>query len=260
MVNLFKNDCIKHMETMGDSSVDLILCDLPYTMTTCAWDKPISLEKMWAQVKRIRKKNAPTLLFGIEPFASKLRMSNIGEYKYDWYWDKIIVTGHLNAKKQPMRCIETISVFYGRQPKYTPIMTKGTPYSNKNRKSKKREAGTSVYGNFMNGSLYTNSDHNGERYPRQIIKVTGIRLGSIHQTQKPVDLIKYLIETYTQIHDTVIDFTCGSGTTAVACQITGRNCIAIDNGICQRENVVNGIQLKGKPWVEITKLRLNGKI
>ena len=229
-VKLFQGDCLEVMPKLADDGVkvDLVLTDVPYGTTQCKWDNIIPFDEMWDCLDKLTYENTPIVLFGSEPFSSNLRMSNIKNYKYDWIWQKPRGTGHLNAKKQPLRDIENIMVFYAKQPLYNPQFSKGEPYSRKGGKSTKvKEKGDTVYGKFKQGAEVCN-DNTGFRYPKQVLNFGVVERGTVHPTQKPVKLLEYLIETYTKENDTVIDFTMGSGSTGVACLQTNRNFIGIE--------------------------------
>ena len=214
---LLHGDCLERMKEIPDGSVDLILTDPPFQVTQNKWDKIIPFELMWEQLKRIIKPNGAIVLFGCEPFSSALRMSNVKDYKYDWVWDKSQVTGFLNAKKQPLRQHELISVFYSKQCNYYPIMTKGK------RQLKNTGCKSSNYGK------YTYQPHYSEYYyPKSIINFPQQRIKGGHPTQKPVALLEYLINTYTTENETVLDFTFGSCSTGIACLNTNRKFIGIE--------------------------------
>ena len=214
---IYLEDCLEGMKRIDDGSVDCIITDLPYGTTACAWDTVIPFDRLWEQYRRITKPNAAIVLFGAEPFSSALRMSNIKEFKYDWYWRKPKGTGHLNAMKQPMRDVETISVFYRQQPTYNPQFTKGEPFGNKSGSVHyASEAGETTYGKFASGPG-TRNDNPGIRYPKQCIEFGVVERDTLHPTQKPVSLIEYLVLTYTNKGDLVLDSCMGSGTTAIAC-------------------------------------------
>ena len=219
---IYLGDCLEIMKKINNQSVDMILCDLPYGVTQCKWDTVIPFEKLWAEYERIIKDNGAILLTAIEPFASALRLSNIKMYKYDWVWDKIKGTGFLNAKKQPMRCYENICVFYKKQPTYNPQKTFG---HEKKVSHRKKDYLTEVY-NPANKETYYSST---ERYPRNIIKFsTDTQKSSLHPTQKPVALFRYLIKTYSNENDIILDNCIGSGTTAIAAIAEHRNYIGIE--------------------------------
>jgi DNA modification methylase len=224
MIDLRLGDCLEVMKTIPDGSIDAIITDPPYGTTACKWDSVIDFELMWAQLNRIIKPNGAIVLFASEPFSSALRMSNIKNYKYDWIWEKPTATGHLNAKKQPMRAYENILVFYKSQPTYNPIKTKGHERKVSSADSKKNCIKTDVY-----GSHGLTSYDSTERYPRNVITFqTDKQKSKLHPTQKPIALMEYLIKTYTNENETVLDFTMGSGTTMLACKNTNRNGIGIE--------------------------------
>jgi len=222
MINLMNGDCLNLMKTIPDSSVDMVLTDPPYGTTACKWDSVIPFEPMWAELKRIIKPNGAIVLFGAEPFSSLLRCSNIKDFKYDWVWEKSKATGFLNSKRQPLRAHEIISVFYSKPPTYTPQMTEGVAY---NKGVRKEQTQNDVYGSF--DQVEVKSD--GLRFPRSVQYFkTAESEGGFHKTQKPVALLEYLIKTYTQEGETVLDFTCGSGSTLVAAKNTNRHAIGIE--------------------------------
>jgi site-specific DNA-methyltransferase (adenine-specific) len=222
MEGLYQGDCLEVMKQFPDSHFDACITDPPYGTTACKWDTVIPLEPMWSQLHRIVKPNGAIVLFGNEPFASKLRMSNINNYRYDLIWDKIKGTGFLNAKKMPMRNHENIILFYIKPPAYNPQMTTGHKRKISYR-SKHHQ--TEVYGEMKNDYTYNSTN----RYPRSIIAIsTDTQNSSIHPTQKPVALMKYLIQTYTNAGEIVVDFTMGSGSTGVACAQLGRRFVGIE--------------------------------
>ena len=211
---LMMGDCLERMKEIESGSVELILTDPPYGTTKCSWDSIIPLEPMWEQLKRIIKPNGAIVLFGSEPFSSLVRVSNLKQFKYDWIWQKSKPTGHLNAKKQPLRQVELISVFYKKQCSYFP---QGTSPTNKMVSRTNR-------GNYGDCSKTTRQTVTG--YPRNIIKIPSI--DGVHPTQKPVALMEYLIKTYTNENETVLDFCLGSGTTGVAAKNLNRKFIGIE--------------------------------
>ena len=221
MIDLRLGDCLEVMKTIPDKSIDAIICDLPYGTTACKWDSVIPFEPLWAQYKRIIKGNGAIVLFGQEPFSSLLRMSNIGEYKYDWIWDKVKPGTFATAKYQPLRQHELISVFYKNFGAYNPQMTE----RDKPKTSKR-------YGNSDSASLKYNDGLNRkytQLYPKTILKYSNAtQKGKVHPTQKPVDLLEYLVKTYTNQGDTVLDNCMGSGTTGVACKNLSRKFIGIE--------------------------------
>lgn len=215
MILLMRGNCLIRMKEIADNSVDLILCDLPYGTTHNKWDSVIDLAKLWRQYRRICC--GAIVLTGAQPFTSVLVYSNLIEFKYQWVWRKLQGTGHLNAKKQPMRNHEDINVFYASQPTYNPQMSIGKPYVCKSGRT------SSNWGSQI--SVVTKNS--GDRYPLTVQEFTADKL-KLHPTQKPVALMEYLIKTYTNEGMTVLDNTMGSGTTGVACINTNRNFIGIE--------------------------------
>ena len=223
-IELWHGDCLELMKNIPDGSVDLILTDPPYGTTACKWDSVIPFEPMWEQLNRIIKPNGAICLFGSEPFSSALRMSNIKNYRYDWYWNKTKPVGFANAKKMPLKDVESISVFYQKRPKYFPQgILKCNKTIKNSTKTKKQNNITAING----GAFKTNSfNQEYTNYPRQILKFS-VEQG-LHPTQKPVALLEYLIRTYTNEGETVLDFTMGSGSTGVACVNANRRFIGIE--------------------------------
>jgi site-specific DNA-methyltransferase (adenine-specific) len=215
-VALFQGDCLDVMPMLPDKSVDMILCDLPYGTTACKWDTIIPFEPLWAQYKRIIKPNGAIVLTASQPFTSALVMSNVKWFKYCWYWKKPH-TGQLNCKKMPLKNIEEVCVFQ-ETIHYNPQFTEGEPYV----VIRKGYNGSECYGSQTDHT--TVSD--GRRYPKQVLEFAeGVK---VHPTQKPVALFEYLIRTYTNEGDLILDNCAGSGTTGVACLNTGRQCILIE--------------------------------
>ena len=222
-MKLYNGDCLEVMKSIADKSIDAIITDPPYGTTACKWDSVIPFEPMWKQLNRIIKDNGAIVLFGSEPFSSALRMSNIKNYKYDWVWQKDRASGHLNAKKQPLRNLENISVFYKKQCTYNPIMTIGKKSNSIGKAINELKCkNNNLYGKFKRVNRKGN-----EKYPRQVLEYKRPH-PPIHPTQKPVALMEYLIKTYTNELETVLDFTMGSGTTGVACCNLNRDFIGIE--------------------------------
>ena len=219
MSEIIHGDCLEVMPTLD--KVDMVLADLPYGTTACKWDTVIPFEPLWENYKRLIKDNGAIVLFGSEPFSSALRMSNIKNYKYDVIWEKTLFSNFALVKKQPAKLHENISVFYKKQPTYNPQMTEGKPYKDKLRK---RTMG--VMGDAIGEKKAI--DNKGTRYPSSIQKYSNGNNKSVHPTQKPVALFEYLIKTYTNEGETVLDNTAGSMTTAIACINTNRNYICIE--------------------------------
>jgi len=221
---IYNEDCIgeRGMCLIPDKSIDMILCDLPYGTTACKWDTIIPFEPLWEQYERVIKDNGAIVLFASQPFTSLLITSNLKLYKYNWVWDKVRGVGHLNAKKRPMMATEDICVFYKKPCTYNPQMRE----REKPRKSKNR-ATQEVYGksqDVFEGEVLE------KKYPINLITFSKSAQKNfiLHPTQKPVELCEYLIKTYTQPGEIVLDNCIGSGTTAVACINTNRNYIGFE--------------------------------
>lgn len=221
--SLWLGDCLDLMREIPNGSVDMVLCDLPYGTTACKWDTIIPFEPLWEQYWRVVKPNAAIVLTAAQPFTSALVMSQVDFFRYDWTWKKEKGTGHLNAKKMPMRDKEDVLVFYREQCVYNPQFSEGKPYNGTARVGKKQQA--DVYGKHGNAR----EDNPGIRYPKQVIEFTSAgRSGNLHPTQKPVDLFEYFIKTYTNPGDLVLDNCSGSGTTAIAAERTGRRWLCME--------------------------------
>jgi site-specific DNA-methyltransferase (adenine-specific) len=210
------------MKEIDGGSVDAVIADPPYGTTACKWDSVIPLEPMWVQLKRVIKPNGAIVLFGSQPFTSVLVMSNLKWFKYCWVWEKTLGTNPMLVKKQPFRKHEDITVFYKKQPTYNPQMTSGAAY-----KDKQRESGLDAINGGVRG-IKKEINNTGTRYPSSVQKFSNGNNGNCHPTQKPVALMEYLIRTYTNEGETVLDFTMGSGTTGVACVKTKRDFIGIE--------------------------------
>lgn len=221
MVNLLLGDCLELLPTIADNSVDMLLVDLPYGTTACKWDSIIPLDKLWEQYNRICKENAAMVFTAAQPFTTILAASNIQNLKYEWIWEKPQGTNPMNAKVMPLKSHENILVFYRKKPTYNPQMWYSTPYSGF--KSETAKIGE-VYGKQQSKHR---DNPEGSRYPKTILKFKQEK--GLHPTQKPVDLMEYLVKTYTNEGDTVLDNTMGSGTTGVACVNTNRNFIGIES-------------------------------
>jgi len=241
-MKLYKGDCLEVMKTIQDKSIDAIITDPPYGTTACKWDSVIDFELMWKQLNRIIKPNGAIVLFGSEPFSSLLRCSNLKGFKYDWIWQKTRFTGNLNAKRMPLKAHEIVSIFNCKG-YYFPQKTQAPEHLIDKRKTinnSKVKAG----GGFNGSKEYINirNKDDGTRYPTTIQKFKNPNNKSLHPTQKPILLMEYLIKTYTNEGETVLDFTMGSGTTGVACKNTNRNFIGIE----QDENYFNIAQQRIK--------------
>lgn len=219
---LMQGDCLERMKEIPDGSIDMILTDPPYGTTQCKWDSIIPLEPMWEQLKRVIRPNGAIVMTASQPFTSVLVSSNLKMFKYDWVWQKPKGTGHLNAKKQPMRDKEDVLVFYGKQCTYNPQMVEGEVY-----KEKSGWKGTNGY-EGCGVDKRTGNDNSGVRYPKQVQKFGVVERNTLHPTQKPVALMEYLIKTYTNESETVLDFAAGSFTAGVACKNLNRKFIGIE--------------------------------
>lgn len=220
--NIYNINCLEGMKHIPDKSVDMILTDLPYGMTDCKWDNIIPFNDMWEQYNRIIKDNGAIVLFSAQPFTTKLIYSNLKHFRYCWYWVKPQVTGFALAKKQPLRVVEDICVFYKKQPCYNPQgLIKLKEAKEQTRKTKQTDK---LYGAALEKSYvsrYTN-------YPKQTLFYSRQSKGRLHPTQKPLALCEYLIKTYTNAGDVVLDSCAGSGTTLLAAKNTGRQYIGFE--------------------------------
>lgn len=224
--DLKHGECIEVMRKMPEKSIDLILCDPPYGLTNCRWDKKIPFAEMWEQYDRVLKERGAAVLFAAQPFTARLINSNKKNFRYCWYWKKNNKTGYANAKKQPMRCIEEICVFYKNAPTYNP---QGLQLLKKPRKRGVGVAGKDYVYQLNNNfkdvkQIYTN-------YPSHLLEFANEAASNkkrFHPTQKPVALLEYLIKTYTNEGETVLDNCMGSGSTGVACVNTKRRFIGIE--------------------------------
>ena len=232
MIELLKGDCLELMKDIPDKSIDMILCDLPYGTTACKWDNVIPFEPLWEQYNRVIKDNGAICLFGSEPFSSALRMSNIKNFKYDWIWEKSRALGFTHCKNKPMNKYENISVFSLAKVKHKGQENRMIYFPQ----------GLVEYGKEVNGVKDCKADVGGHRfgrkshrryiqeftnYPTNILKFAN-EGNTKHPTQKPVELLEYLIKTYTKEGEIVLDNCMGSGSTGVACVHTNRNFIGIE--------------------------------
>jgi len=253
-MNLMLGDCLERMKEIPDGSVDMILADPPYGTTSCKWDSVIPLDKMWEQLKRIIKPNGAIVLFGSEPFSSFLRVSNIKMFKYDWIWQKSKPVGFANAKKMPLKDIETISVFCQKTTNYNPQgLIKCNREISNSTKTKKKNNETAINGGAFKKKTFI-QEYTG--YPRQLLAFN-VEQG-LHPTQKPVALMEYLIKTYTNEGETVLDFTAGSFTTGVACVNINRKFIGIeldknyfDIGVNRIKERIKCLDLKIEPMISM---------
>lgn len=220
---LMQGDCLERMKEIPSGSVDMVLCDLPYGTTACKWDSIVPFEPLWEQYKRVVKKGSPVLLFGREPFTSKILSGNMEEYKHKWVWNKKQSGSFQNAKYMPLQIDEDIVVFCNGKCNYYPQMRQGRM---RKRGGAKKVSG--VVGGGWNAGFENRSDM---YFPTNIIEMANPRIGTVHPTQKPVALMEYLIKTYTNDGETVLDNTMGGGTTGVACSNLNRKFIGIEMDI-----------------------------
>lgn len=223
-IKLIHDNCFNYFPQISDKSIDLILCDLPYGTTHCAWDCQLDLEKLWKEYLRVIKDHGAIILFAQPPFDKVLACSNLRLFRYEWIWEKTRATGHLNSNRMPLKAHENILVFYKKLPTYNPI--KITNQKPVNAFTKKKEVS-----NKSNIYNYTNISYSGggntDRYPRDILRFSPDK-DHFHSTQKPVALAEYFIRTYTNENDLVLDNCMGAGTTGIACSNLNRQFIGIE--------------------------------
>ena len=223
--NIYKGDCLELMKLIEDKSIDLICTDLPFGTTKCVWDSVIDLDLLWIQYKRIIKDNGAIVLFAQTPFDKVLGCSNLEMLRYEWIWEKTQATGHLNAKKMPMKAHENILIFYKHLPTFNPQMTTGHERKVSTAYQKRNTTTGLIYGKCDNFSDYDSTEH----YPRSVqVFASDKQKLNLHSTQKPLALIEYILKTYSNEGDLVLDSCAGSSTTAIAAINTGRNYIMIE--------------------------------
>jgi DNA modification methylase len=221
---LLLGDCLDILPTLVDASVDMVITDLPYGTTRNAWDSVIDLDRLWPELWRVTKPNAAIVMTAQSPFDKVLGMSQLTRFRYEWIWEKTSATGHLNARKMPMKAHENVLVFYRSLPTYNPQKTVGHERKVSTVEHKRNSHFSTNYGRYLNKG-YDATD----RFPRSVIKFsTDKQKLAIHPTQKPVALFEYLIRTYTDEGQTVLDVAAGSGTTAIAARNTGRHSVVIE--------------------------------
>lgn len=230
-VKLLQGDCLEVMKSIPDGSVDCVITDPPYGTTACKWDTVIDLDLMWAELDRVIKPNGAIALFGSEPFSSALRMSNIKNYKYDWVWEKTKVSGFTNAKNKPLHTLENVVVFsFGvtantkNKHKKMIYYPQGLIRVDKQVKNSKRSDDSTIGNRPSRQGSYVQEFSN---YPKNILRFSSEK-NTVHPTQKPVSLLEYLIKTYTNEGETVLDFTMGSGSTGVAAKNLNRRFIGVE--------------------------------
>jgi len=218
-IELIRDNCLNEMKNIKEKSIDCILTDLPYGITKNEWDIEIDLKLLWENFNNILKPNGIIILTAVQPFTSKLVISNQKMFKYEIIWEKTIGSGQLNIKHQPLRVHESILIFYNKRGTYNEQLTEGKPYSI-NR--------TKVKGSGYNKQTSSNKQNDGYRHAKSVIKISNPRIKDGHPTQKPIELLEYLVKTYTNENDTVLDCCMGSGSTGVACINLNRNFIGIE--------------------------------
>ena len=240
MIDLIKGDCLEEMKNIADNSIDAIICDLPYGTTACKWDSVIPFEPLWEQYKRIIKYNGAIVLFGSQPFTTALISSNYEMFKYEWVWEKTRASNMFFRKTQPLKYHENILVFSKASAhnmakikiNYNPIMQERDKKNIRKQKTYKTK-GNTIFGNNREFINYKENDRRSSNniYPKSIIKVSSMsnfKSKRVHPTQKPLELLEYLVKTYSLENDTILDNTMGSGTTMVACKNLNRNGIGIE--------------------------------
>jgi len=220
MVRLLQGDCLEVMSQLEDNSVDMVLADLPYGTTACKWDSVIPLDELWKHYYRICKIDGAMVFTAAQPFTTILAASNLKDFRYEWIWEKPQGTNPMNAKVMPLKSHENVLVFYRKKPTYNPQMWYSTPYSG-------FSSDTSKIGEVYGSAASKHRDNpEGSRYPKTVLRFKQEK--GLHPTQKPVEMMEYLIRTYTNEGDMVLDNTMGSGTTGVACVRTGRDFVGIE--------------------------------
>lgn len=234
---IYLEDCLSGMKKIPDESVYAIICDLPYGTTSCSWDNIIPWDQLWSQYLRIAKENSAIVLFGAEPFSTQLRMSNLKHYKYDWYWVKNTATGFTFAKRQPMRSVETISVFSKGTTAYYP---QGLQNLSQPQLRSRKATEDSIY---KTDSLSKNEyiqEFTG--FPNNVLRYNKETTNIFHPTQKPIALLEYLVKTYSQKGDLILDNCMGSGTTAIACLNTERQFIGFETNEIYYDKAIERIK------------------
>ena len=224
MIELIQGDCLEEMKSIPDGSVDMVLADPPYGTTQCKWDSVIPLDSMWEQLKRVIKPNGAIVMTASQPFTTTLIASNMKMFKYEMIWKKERPTNPMLCKKQPPKYHENVCVFYGKQPTFNPTKVNRDPRNKRNNRPRNYKDATKT--DTKKYSERVLSGVNDSIYASNIIEIPMQR--GLHPTQKPVALMEYLIKTYTNEGETVLDFTMGSGTTGVACKNLGRDFIGIE--------------------------------
>lgn len=245
-------NCLEVMKEIDDASIDMILCDLPYGATQNSWDSVIPPAPLWEQYERIIKPNGAILLFGQDKFTATMMLSNPKLHRYNIIWDKVLKSGFLNAKKMPLREHEDIMVFYKSPPPYHPQMTVGEKNHTKGKAVGKQAEDVHSNRSYGNYTLVESPDGN-MKYPASIWRFPKPHPSvALHATEKPVDLLRYAIRTYTDRDAIVLDNCCGTGSTLIAAKLEGRRYIGIDNGVCDKKKS----PYYGMPWAQVAQIRL----
>lgn len=246
---VYNTDCIEGMRLIDDKSIDMIFCDLPYAKTQNSWDALIPFKSLWEQFERVIKDNGAILLFGQDKFTARCMLSNEKLHRYNIIWKKTTPTGFLNASRMPLRSHEDIMVFYKKLPVYNPQKSTGHTRKTSSAKHKRNSAVTTNYGVHK-----LRSYDSTERFPTSVWEfATDRQRSAIHPTQKPVELCRYAIRTFSNVGDTVLDCCCGSGTIPLAAKLEGRNYIGMDNGICDQKKYP---EYYGRFWADIATERI----
>ena len=253
--HIYNIECIEGMTGITDKSVDMIFCDLPYGVTAKnKWDSVISCDKLWEQYERIIKDNGAILLFGQDKFTAQMMMSNLKLHRYNIVWKKVLPSGFLNANRQPLREHEDIMVFYKSQPTYNPQKVEGAPCHSKGRAAGQRN--DDILNNHNYRDFTVVETEGNMKFPTSVWEFSKPHPSvAIHPTEKPIDLCKYAIRTYTNPGDLVLDNCCGAGSILVAAAAEGRDFIGMDNGICEKKNS----EWFGRPWAEVAKWRVENQ-
>lgn len=249
---IYNIDCIEGMQMIENESIDMIFCDLPYGVTRNKWDSVIPPEQLWVQYERIIKPHGAILLFGQDKFSAKMMLSNEKLHRYNIIWKKVLKSGFLNANRMPLREHEDIMVFYKKQPTYHPQLVKGPPSHSKG--TAKGKNAEDVSNNRSYGSYTVVETTSDMKHPSSIWEFPKPHPSvAIHATEKPIDLCRYAIRTYTNPGDIVLDNCCGAGSIPVAAKLEGRHYIGMDNGVCDNKKS----KYYGVSWADVATSRLN---
>ena len=252
--SVINGDCLEVMKDISNESIDMVLCDLPYGTTQNKWDVIIPPELLWEQYERIIKPNGAIVLFGQDKFTAAMMLSNPKLHRYNIIWDKVLKSGFLNSKKMPLREHEDIMVFYKSPPPYNPQMTVGE--RNHSKGSAVGKQANDIHSNRSYGNYkLVESTESNLKYPASIWRFSKPHPSvALHATEKPVDLLRCLIRTYTNPGALILDNCCGTGSTLIAAKLESRNYIGIDNGVCDKKK---SILYYGMPWADVAQDRLN---